>query len=411
MFKKLIYFIFFIFLFYLAYGLYLTRIKVEVTQEVLAPPEVQQFYDYKGILNVHTNKGKGSGGFEEILAAAKSTGVDFLVITDSNDFAIAEKQDGYFDQVFVFFGGEYSYLNSRILNFNIQNAEHLQGLGRTQIQFTDLLNRRERNKEAGLFVLAHPLKRGYQWSGDYPPGLVGVEVFNLRQIWQWTWQNKRRSFFWTLLIYPFNPDLAFTRLLKYAGEDEIYYWSELNLKRPFVGFAGSQAESRFRINQGNYLNYPGYEKLFSLASNHVLLRSELTGNVQADQMKIAEALAKGQFYMSFDFLGNPYGFNAYMKNNRGRIAPMGAIENTEEEWSLHIQLPSRPLVGFETIIFKDGHRVLTSNSLTTEYRLHSPGTYRAMVRMRVKLPFPDRSTWLPWIYTNHFYLKSSESSE
>jgi hypothetical protein len=157
-----------------------------------------------------------------------------------------------------------------------------------------------------------------------------------------------------------------------------------------------------------FFRFPSYESLFSVVRNHVLVRSELTGNANGDVEKIAQGLKQGSVYMSLDILGNPKGFNAVVRNSKG-IHPMGARLEYEKGMVLEITLPQKPRVPFDTMIFKNGERMMTSNSQVTQYYINAPGVYRVMVRVIPTLPLPDGKKWIPWIYTNPFYIVESGS--
>jgi len=395
---------------YLIYGLYLANYDVRIFPEDLVAEPPRGFFDYRGVTNVHTQLSSGSGDVSKVIAAAQSAGLDFLSITDLNVFDKPTSLAGYHSNMLVMMDGEYSYLNSRLLNIGSTSGRHLQGVGRSQVLFADLLSQPEKDTDVGVLVLAHPKKRNYGWSGDYPAGLDGIEVINMKSAWQEAWQKNTLSFFWSLFVYPFNERLALLRLFE-APEDELRLWDELNRIRPTIGLAGADAEAKLIIGGANsFLRFPTYQTLFSLVRNHVLLKSELTGNAISDVEKLAGAMRQGQFYMSLDILGNPKGFNAVLKNKKGQVSPMGSALNFEEGMVLEVTLPQKPDVPFDVVILRDGERMMTSNSQVTNYFVNQPGVYRVFVRVIPTLPLPDGKKWIPWIYTNAFHVKGSSPS-
>jgi len=136
-----------------------------------------------------------------------------------------------------------------------------------------------------------------------------------------------------------------------------------------------------------------------------LLATELTGNSVDDRQKILSALFKGQFYVSLDILGDPKGFLATLLNRRGEVFPLGSTVNWQEGLSMQVHLPQRPTVPFEVEIYRDGERIVQSNSQDTHIPLHAPGVYRVKVRVIPTLPLPDGKQWIPWIYTNPVYVR------
>ncbi len=395
--------------FYLIYGLYLANFDVRIFPEDLVAEPPRGFFDYRGVTNVHTNLSSGSGDVTRVIAAAQTAGLDFVSITDLNVFDKPTSLAGYHSNLLVMMDGEYSYLNSRLLNIASTSGRHLQGVGRSQVLFADLLSQDKKDDDVGLLVLAHPKKKNYQWSGEYPPGLDGIEVINMKSIWQEAWTRNKISFLWSLAVYPFHEELALLRLFE-EPEDELRLWDELNRARPTIGLAGADAEAKLIIGGANsFLRYPTYETLFSLVRNHVLLKSELTGSAISDVEKLAAAIRQGQFYMCLDILGNPKGFNAVLKNKKGQIFPMGSQVDYEEGSSLEVTLPQKPAAPFDVMILRDGQRMMTSNSQVTNYFINEPGVYRVYVRVIPTLPLPDGKKWIPWIYTNAFHVGTSKT--
>ncbi len=380
------------------YGLFLSRYNPRILADDLKAQNPMGFYDYAGVFNIHTRSSSGSGTVEEIIAAAEESAVDFVLFTDLKPADNVE--ESYSNNVLILIGNESRYLDSRILNFDSSIEEALHSAGRTQVMFANLLSEPTHAHDQGMFILAHPLKPGYEWTGEYPTGLDAIEVFNLKAIWQWSYLNDRGSFAWTLITYPFNPALAFVRLFAESSKEEIALWDRLNRKRKMIGFVGSDAESRVRF-LGKTLEVPSYRTLFSIMKNHVLLNSELTGNLTADHKKVATALRAGQFYMSLDLFANPRGFNTFVQNASGKVWPLGSrLKGGSEPLELVIQLPSKPLVPYQVIVYRDGEKVMTSNSVRTTLPIRKEGSYRVVVRLRVVMPLPDGRMWIPWIYTN-----------
>ncbi|MGE0762799.1 MAG: hypothetical protein AB7N80_05930 [Bdellovibrionales bacterium] len=390
---------------YLFYGIFLSNFDLRVIPGELAARDPQGFHDYSGVINVHTNLSSGSGSPTEVIAAAQEVGLDFIFLTDLNVFEDNYKQlEGYHNNLLVFADGEFSYLNSRLLNVGVTAPRDLSGPGRAQVFFADMLGQNQRPDEQGLFILAHPLKPKYAWVGEYPVGLDGIELINLKSVWQNAWLTSRWSFFWSLLIFPFNDRLALLRLFQ-DPRAEVQLWDELNSRRPTFATAGADAEARLRVSNGFGLNYPSYQTLFSLVRNHVLLNTELTGDGAADRAKILQALRKGQFYLALDILADPKGFFAALIDSKGNVSPPGTQIKWQEGLELMVHLPNRPRVPFEVEIYRDGERVVQANTQDTKIRLHAPGVYRVKVRVIPTLPLPDGKQWIPWIYTNPFFVR------
>lgn len=391
-------------LLYLVYGVFLSHYDLRVIPAEMTSKDPDGFHDYLGVINVHSERSTGSGSISEIVKAAQEAGLDFIFVTDLNPYAADDKVfEGYHDNLLVFVDGMYSYLNSRLINLGVTAQRELQGPGRAQVYFADMLSQANRPAEHGMFILAHPLKPNYAWSGEYPSGLDGIEIINLKSLWQDGWRDNKLSSFWSLLVYPFNQRLALLRLF-HDPQDEVRLWDELSRRHPTLGFTGADADARIRLMPSLDIKYPSYQSLFGLVRNHVLLSSELTGDAASDRQKILQGLKRGNFYVSLDILADPKGFSAKIVNAKGDTFAMGSQVPWSENLELWIHLPHKPDVPFETEIYKDGVRILLANAEDTRIPLHDKGVYRVKVRVIPTLPLPDGKKWIPWIFTNPFYV-------
>jgi hypothetical protein len=389
---------------YLVYGLYISEYDLRIIPKELATDHPPGFHDYKGVTNVHSNLSSGSGDIMTIIRAAQAAELDFISFTDLNVFDPPKQFEGEHGSLVVFIDGEYSYLNSRLLNYFAKTDRHLQGVGRSQVLFSDLLSERKKADDLGIFVLAHPFKPHFRWTGDYPIGLDGLEIINLKSVWQQAWLDTKISFLWSLFVYPFNERLALIRLFQ-SPDEELHLWDELTQKRPTIGIAGADAEAKIELGQSVYLRFPSYESVFRLVRNHILIRSELTGNPLMDADKISRAIRNGQFYMSLDILADPKGFNAYLETADGEVSPLGSEAKIQKGMKLVVILPQKPRAPFDVNIYRNGEKMMTSNSQRTDFFVHEPGVYRVMVRVIPTFPLPDGKKWVPWIFTNPFYVR------
>ena len=386
---------------YIFFGIFLFQYDVRIIPLEIRTEQPTHFYDYKGAIHVLSKKSTGSGSYTDILEAANRNDFDFLMMTDLNEEG--DLAEGYYGKLLTFRGIKSNYNNSRLLILNPTQKFKNKGPGQIQLLLADLFNDSE-NKADSPIILAHPLKTNFQWEGPLPEQLTAIEVINLKQLWQRAWNQNKISFFWSILFMPFNERLMLLRLLSFP-EPELKMWDEILLNRQLGGLAGSEAESRFRLPSDYYLEFPTYETILSLASNHLLLDSELTGNIKSDRKKVLSAMQKEQFYFSLDILANPRGFSTFIENKQGEIFPMGSNIRFEEGLKLKVILPHQPRVPFDVEILKDGETMVISNQKTTVMSVFEPGTYRVQVKVIPTLPLPDGKKWLPWIFSNPFYIK------
>jgi hypothetical protein len=389
--------------FYFLYGFYLSSFDVNVL-----PPQIQRqhpypYFDYKGVTNVYSNLSLGSGDYREIVADAKAASLDFLFITDLNIFENLLLPEGYNGTLLVLFAGKYSYLDSRLLYYSMANRLEGQSLGSAHIHITDQLSQATNSGSNTSFVLTHPFLKGFGWSGEFPVGLDGIELINFKRVQQKHWEDSKADSFFSLMMYPFNPELAFVRLLDDPNE-ESNLLDDLQKKRPTTLHLGLEATAKAIPFTGSTIHFPSYETLFGLGSMHLLLRSELTGKINSDKLKILKAIKEQEFYISLDVMGNPKGFNAVIKDKEETYL-MGSKIKFRKNLNLFYQVP-KPKTPFEIVVFKDGqtlHAFQENNEGSVP--ITEKGVYRILVKLRLSLPIPMKPRWIPWIYTNSFYIE------
>ncbi len=399
--KTLIFSTFFL-LSYIIYGFYISQFDVGATRSDLEVKTDSPFRDYKGLINIHTQKSLGSGTIPQINEEAKVAGADFILYTDFNIFDNVPTPDTYDGRLLVLSGVKYSYLDSRITFYSPSDKNLGYSLGEAQTALSDLISQDPSSRPESLVILTHPSLKGFEWSGEWPEGFDGIEILNTKAMAARSWNYSKISSIWSLFIYPFNPQLALFRLFLEPRE-ELGLLDQLSLKKKVFAYAGSEASARAIPWAGYLIRFPSYHKTFELLSQHVLLEGELTGSLQQDKAKVFEALKKGQFYICLDLLGDPRGFYTYVANNK-EIYSMGSTLKWNKNLVLKAKIPEKPKAYFEIVVLKNGQRYKTVNKTEIEVPLDGPGVYRIQVRIAQRFPLPDATKWITWIYGNPYYV-------
>lgn len=395
-----------ILLLYFVYGFYLSQsnlVVIPTNIKTASSQESSEFYDYRGVMNVRSELSNGSSSPLEIIADAKAAGLDYIFLTDVNQYERSESLNGYNGYLLVQVAGEYSFLDSRLLYYNFDLDKKPLDSSASTMFFTDLLSQNHSETKDSVVVLAHPLgNNGPTWTGAYPPGLDGIEIVNPKSISSKAWVRSKLNVIWSLFIYPFNPRYSFLRLFREPTE-EVALWDQLSKDRPTLAFGGADASARAVPWADALLKFPSYQKSFEITSNHLLISSELTGNYQKDRQKLFNAIKRGNFYVSLDLLGDPKGFVSFLED-KDRKFLMGETVRFSKALQLKAKLPIEPKDFYEIVVFKNGERDLTVNSPEFAYPVPGPGIYRVIVRVSPSLPLPDGKKWITWIYTNNFYV-------
>ena len=384
------------------YGFYISQFELNFIQRKVKTSDL--YYDYKLTMNIHTNMSIGSEPLSVVLSEAKKAQNKIIMLTDLNP-QIKSPDDSYLQQVGVLQGAKYGYKDSRLIYYSTTQKNLGLRPGESQLLLSDLLSQEFQKNPETLLILAHPFKNGFNWTGEIPSGMDGIEIANLKSLSQQSWSYSKLSTLWSILLYPFNQQLALMRLFQEPTE-ELNLFDHTSQTRHLVAFQGAEASARAIPLADWLVKFPSYERVLSISSNHLLLTSELTGNMADDKVKIMAALKAGQFYICFDALGDPSGFEAYMFNeSHPKKFSMGAGTTLSQGLKIYFKLPAEPTSFYEVVLFKDGERVDTLNTFEGVFPIQSRGTYRIQVRISPRLPLPDAIKWLTWIYTNNFYVR------
>jgi hypothetical protein len=395
-------FLTFLIMSYFVYGFYISQSDLKVVNPTLKKISELSYYDYKGVINVHSDLSIGSSPITQIIRSAKNSKLDFMILTDLNDFSERNLVEGYFDETLIMSGSKISYLDSRFIVVPFQKQSLGTNLGEAQIKLADLLSQ-EKSKDH-LVILAHPYKNGFSWTGRLPQGLDGIELINLKSLSQRAFDISKLSPLWSLFVYPFNPALSFVRLFN-EPTDELNLFDSSQEYGQYFGFSGAEASARAFPITNFLIKFPSYQKTFEIFSNHVLLKSELTGNLKSDKAKILTALKNGNFYLAFDMLGDPKGFRCTIED-RSKSYLIGSTVKLGKNLKMKINLPQTPNYFFEVVIYKNGSRFETINDSVAEVEINEPGIYRVQVRVSPYFPLPDATKWITWIYTNPFFVQN-----
>ena len=179
---------------------------------------------------------------------------------------------------------------------------------------------------------------------------------------------------------------------------------KLSTQRKIVVYGGTEASARAIPLANYFIRFPSYKRSFEILSNHILLKSELTGSFNGDRTKIFNALKQGNFYMALDILGDPKGFLATIEDD-GKSYLMGSEVRLTKNMNLKVKLPVTPKDFFEIVVYRNGEVIKRYNEPEFVMPITESGTYRVQVRISPMLPLPDAKKWISWIYTNPFFVK------
>ncbi len=340
------------------------------------------FTRVSGVIHVHTRYSDGGGTVEEVVRAARQTGLDFVIVTDHNNLD-AKSKEGRYGRVLLLVGTEVS-----------SSAGYLLGLGIPDPAFRFSGDPREALDDirqlGGVAFAAHPTspREEFSWRGWDLAGDWGLEVLNLDCQWRdASWPRLARA----ALLYPLGSRHALLGMLS-RPNSVLRRWDALLRHRHVPAIAAADAHSRIALPGKRSLRFPSYQALFAIARNHVLLDSPLAGDFDGDARAILVALAEGRSYLALDALAPADGF-FFEAAADGRRWTMG--DTVPAELRPRLRAGGRLPRGARLVLLRDGQPIAEGEG-RLGYQAPGPGSYR------VEVYAPG---WgMPWVLSNPIYV-------
>ncbi|MGH9175182.1 MAG: CehA/McbA family metallohydrolase, partial [Vicinamibacterales bacterium] len=302
----------------------------------------------RGAFHVHSNRSDGTGTLDEIAAAARATGLHFVVVTDHGNGTREPEPPAYRSGVLCIDGVEISTQHGHYIALGVGRAPYpLAGHPKDVIDDVRRLG--------GFGIAAHPgsPKDALRW-GDWDAPFDGLEWLNADSEW--------RDEFWgslggVLLTYAFRPVETLAGLLD-RPETVLRQWDRVTRLRRVSAIAGADAHARLGFARGGdpyddriMAEVPAYEVSFRAFANHVLLERALNGNAARDASLVLSAIREGRTFTSIDGLAGLSAFEAKATSGAA-VAPIGEYLDPEGPVVLDARIGAPP--GTTLIVRRDG---------------------------------------------------------
>lgn len=353
-----------------------------------------EYVDYKGVIHVHTSLGgHSSGTFTELIAAAKSNDLDFVIMT--------EHPQAEFDTAAMTLSG----VHAGVLFVNGNEVATADGDRLLLIPAPPNANERRSTKDVvdqqkanhGLAFAAYPTESN-TWQSN---GVDGVEIYNL-------FTNTKRinrviTIFDGLWSYRSYPDLMFANFFARPAE-ELKRWDEAMSasNRKLIAIGGNDAHSNvgFGLADATGKQIVGvkldpYERSFRTVRTHVLIQKDKP----LTRESLLEALSLGHCYVSFDIFGDGTGFDF-------RVAQSNEIMGDEIYATNKIELVVSAPLASRFVLFKNGSAVDQKTGSTARFAVMPVGTYRVEAYLDM---LPPPALGQPWIISNPIYVGYAHS--
>jgi hypothetical protein len=348
------------------------------------------YVEYRGVIHVHSFLGGHTDGtFQEIISAAKTNELQFVVMTEHVESLIdtsAMTLKGTHSGVLFVNGNEVKSANGDRL-LVVPGDASLDGSNKLA---ADQIAANSRSRGA-LSVIAYPNE--FNSSGNTYDGIEVYNIFtNARKI------NLLVAFFDALWSHYTYPDLLFGNYYQRPVE-ELKKWDELLNHGQLVATAGNDAHANIGLglddSSGNRLlgfKLDPYETSFHIVRVHVLIPS----GKSLETTTLLQAIKAGHCFIGFDVFGDTSGFRFEASN---AAAIQGDEIPLQKDLRLRVNIP----VSSRLVLLKNGEVVLDETGITTkEVPVADKGVYRVEVYLpQLGKPLGDQ----PWIISNPVYVK------
>jgi hypothetical protein len=276
-----------------------------------------RLHDFRGIIHCHSYLSHDSTGTpEQIVAACRAAGVDFVMMTDHPaDPPRGEPLRGFHGGVLFFAGAETG--------------------GRLRI-------------EGGPVFAAHP----EEFDAWDDPELAGMEIYNTHADTKGDLREPAR-------VARALSETGIRRFLAFWDPPDAFLaqWDRMTQRRRFVGIAGNDAHQNVRLGR---VQLDPYELVFRFVNTHVLAPA-LT------EEAVREGLREGRAYVAFEMERSAVGF---------RFTADGAPMGSEVALGNGLWLEGRLPAPAPWRLLRDGREASAGEGERFAFRARERGVYR-----------------------------------
>jgi len=346
-----------------------------------------------GNLHMHTPYSDGAKWHAEVAEEAISAGLDFIVVTDHNVWV--DGIEGYYandrGKVLVLVGEEVH--NPRrvpqVSHFLVFGAEKEMACHAHDIQ--QLID--ETTAAGGYGFLAHPFDptmpfmqaTSIGWRDWQVEGYHGLEIWNYMSSLKGLVKGRISA-----IRVAFSPQ----NFVSGPSDEALAKWDELLAQGKRISAVGGSDAHAFRLSMGPISRtiYP-YEFLFRAVNVHLLLESDLNGELKHDKELILSAIGHGNSWVGYDMASPTSGFRFSGQGKTKGV--IGDEVKFDVGATLQVLAPAKCHIR----LLRDGNlEKEIRNDVSLTHLPVEPGAFR--VECFVHYRGRDRG----WIYSNPIYL-------
>lgn len=325
----------------------------------------KQFFNYLGAIHIHTKLSDGTGDINSISKAAKKAGLNWIIITDHNNFDIKE---GFYNEVCVIKGEEISPCSSN--HYIALDIKNLINPSDDTKKFVD-----EVRAQGGFGFAAHPDEADNRKNKAHPIKWTdktivpdGIEIWNWFS--DWADDYDETNIFKIAYSYFFRH-----KLIQGPHKETLKWWDELNKNSEHIipAIVGVDAHA---LKISKYIIpikiFP-YLNCFKTLTNVITLENEIPKDFESQKKLILSSIKNGNNLM----------INRHIKNE----IPLIHVENK----TIIVKLSTKA----EIKIIQNGTQIFTENTKNLKFPIDENAKYRIEIYLKNQ----------PWIFSNQISIK------
>ena len=346
---------------------------------------MQQLSSLRGAIHIHSRYSDGSDSMEQIIAAAKDAGLQFVIVTDHNVLKARKLGwEGWHDGVLVVVGCEISpHKRPHCLALNIDDCE-----GYQKLQPPEYL--RKVKQQGGFAFVAHPeghVKKEFilnlsSWQHWDNPDYEGMEIWSYMHDWidGCHISNMRE--------YLRNPE----KHISGPSPDVLQMWDRLAETRRVVGIGALDnhaANVPLRKLRWKLFQIFPHRFAFRTVRTHVLM--PVTHKNGEDVRTFISAITMGRCFVDYAPLGDGSDFR-FTAHCNGNVFHQG----DELRAGTPVVFRAASPCPAEITLLRNGLAEASADGTQLEYDSQGvSGTYRIEARIKGQ----------PWLFSNHIYVR------
>lgn len=324
-------------------------------------------YGSIGAIHIHTKFSDGSGDIDLVSLSAKKAGLDWIIVSDHNDYSLEE---GIYNGVYVIKAEEISPdIGYHMLAFDIK--EEIKKLE------DPIKNIENVHKQGGFCFAAHPDESDLRKNSNPPIKWLDKTIIpDGIELWNWfsDWANRynNRDIFHIAYAYLFRKNLI------HGIEPETrLWWDKINNQsiEIFPAIAGCDAHA---LKVKDYI-FPvtifPYEYCFKTATNLISTKQPLSAEFKTAKIQILQAIQNGN-----NILLNRKKCKYHNKitmeiTNKCKTVNCGDKIELDNDTKLHFQIPFKA----EIFLYLNGNEIKLAKTDKFIHKIEEKGKYRIEV--------------------------------